>query len=170
MWNILKRILRNKRYRDLSTGFHRVCASLGSYTRELFCEKQIANMIKTFSQVALLLGEKGEVENNSPSLSSWFLFLLSLNILDILVTNPAYEANPFTLYLWGKIGIFLSATIKIGLVLSFGLLYVLTKKFAKPTEWSFAKNIFRGMLVFLVAFYIFVVSWNLVLLALLPFR
>jgi hypothetical protein len=96
--------------------------------------------------------------------------LLSLNILDILVTNPAYEANPFTLYLWGKIGIFLSATIKIGLVLSFGLLYASAKKFAKPTEWSFARNIFRGILAVLVAFYIFVVSWNLVLLVLFPFR
>jgi hypothetical protein len=43
------------------------------------------------------------------SIGKWFLTSLWLNILDILVTTPAYEANPFTLYLWGRIGIFLSA-------------------------------------------------------------
>ena len=115
-------------------------------------------------------GEKGEVKRNSRSLSSWFLFLLYLNIFDILVTNLAYEANPLTLYLWGEIGIFLSATIKIGLVLFFGVLYASAKKIAKPTEWPFTKQIFRGMLIVLLAFYIFVVTWNLILLVLSPFR
>ena len=114
----------------------------------------------------MLFGEKGEVKSSSKSLSSWFLFLLYLNIFDILVTNPAYEANPLTLYLWGEIGIFLSATIKVGLVLVFGVLYVSAKKFAKPTEWPFAREIFRGLLVLLLVFYIFVVTWNLVLLVL----
>lgn len=110
------------------------------------------------------------MERKSPLLPSWFLFLLLLNICDILVTNPAYEANPFTLYFWGEIGIFLSATIKIGLVLFFGVLYASAKKFAKPTEWPFARKLFRGMLVALVAFYIFVVTWNLILLVFSPFR
>jgi len=112
----------------------------------------------------VLLGEKGEVKRTSLSLPWWFLFLLYLNIFDILVTNPAYEANPLTLYLWGEIGIFLSATIKIGLVLFFGVLYASAKKFAKPTEWPFARELFQKMLVVLVAFYIFVVTWNLILL------
>ena len=90
--------------------------------------------------------------------------MLCLNVFDILVTNPAYEANPLTLFLWGEIGILLSAAIKIGLVLFFGGLYVSAKKFAKPTEWPFARELFRKMLVVLVAFYIFVVAWNLILL------
>jgi len=120
--------------------------------------------------VVSLLGEKGEVERISRSSSSWFLFLLYLNVFDILVTNPAYEANPLTLYLWGEIGIFLSATIKIGLVLFFGVLYVSAKKIAKPTEWPFTKQIFRGMLLVLLVFYIFVVAWNLILLFLSFFR
>jgi len=98
------------------------------------------------------------------SLQWWFLFLLYLNIFDILVTNPAYEANPLTLYLWGEIGIFLSGIFKIGLVLLFGGLYVSAKRLAKQTEWPFARELFRKMLVLLVAFYIFVVTWNLVLL------
>jgi len=51
------------------------------------------------------------MEWKSSSLASWLLFLLLLNILDILLTNPAYEANPFTLYFWGQIGIFLSSWI-----------------------------------------------------------
>lgn len=100
---------------------------------------------------------------------SWFLSLLLLNILDILVTNPAHEANPLTLYFWGEIGMFLSATIKIGLVLFFGVLYTSAKKFAKPTEWPFTRKIFQGILVALVAFYIFVVAWNVVLLVFSPF-
>lgn len=83
--------------------------------------------------------------------------------MDILVTNPAYESNPFTLYLWGNMGIFLSAGIKIGQVLFFGVLCALTKKVAKPTEWSFARKLLQGILVFLVAFYTFVVAWNIIL-------
>jgi len=94
--------------------------------------------------------------------------LLWLNILDILVTNPAHESNPFTLYMWGKVGIFLSAWVKIGLVLLFGVLCALIKKVAKPTEWAFADRLLRGILVALVAFYIFVVAWNMVLYVSFP--
>ncbi len=97
------------------------------------------------------------------SLTPWFLFLLCLNILDILVTNPAYESNPFTLHMWGEIGIFLSAWIKIGQVLFFGVLCALTKKVAKPTEWLFARKLLQGTLFVLVAFYLFVVAWNIIL-------
>ncbi len=97
------------------------------------------------------------------SLTSWFLFLLLLNVLDIFVTNPAYESNPFTLYIWGHVGIFLSAWIKIGLVLFFGILCVSAKKVAKPTEWAFARKALLGILIVLVAFYIFVVTWNAIL-------
>lgn len=112
----------------------------------------------------VLLVEKGEVKRNSLSIQWWFLFLLYLNIFDILVTNPKYEANPLTLYIWGEIGILFSATIKIGLVLFFGVLYVSAKKIARPTEWPFAREMFRKILVVLVAFYIFVATWNLILL------
>ena len=94
------------------------------------------------------------------SVGKWFLTLLSLNILDILVTTPAYEANPFTLYLWGKIGIFLSAWVKIGLVLLLGVLIVCTKKIATPVEWALSRKLLRGILLMLVAFYVFVVVWN----------
>lgn len=97
------------------------------------------------------------------SLAPWFLFLLFLNIFDIFVTNPVYESNPFTLYIWGHIGIFLSAWIKIGLVLFFGVLCASAKKVAKPDEWVFARKILLGILVILVAFYIFVVTWNTIL-------
>jgi len=45
-------------------------------------------------------------------------------------------------------------------------LYASAKKIAKPTEWPFTKQIFRGMLGVLLAFYIFVVAWNLILLVL----
>jgi hypothetical protein len=93
-----------------------------------------------------------------------------LNILDILVTNPAHEANPLTLYFWGEIGILLSATIKIGLVIFFGVLYISAKIFVKPSEWPFTRKIFQGILVALVAFYIFVVLWNLILLVFSPFK
>lgn len=102
------------------------------------------------------------------SLSPWFLFLLWLNILDILVTNPSFEANPFTLYLWGKLGMVLSAWIKIGQVLLFGFLCVLTRKVTRPTEWRFAKKLLLGTLMVLVAFYIFVVVWNTILYFSLP--
>lgn len=104
------------------------------------------------------------------SLTPWFLFLLLLNILDILVTNPAYEANPLTLYMWGRLGIFLSAWIKIGQVLSFGALCALTRKVAKPAEWPFARKLLLGTLVVLVAFYMFVVTWNLILYISFPLR
>jgi len=108
------------------------------------------------------------VEWKLSSLASWFLFLLWLNILDILVTNPAYESNPFALYMWANMGIFLSASIKIGQVLFFGVLCLLIKKVAKPTEWPFARKLLLGTLFVLVAFYIFVVAWNTILYILLP--
>ncbi len=97
------------------------------------------------------------------SLTPWFLFLFWLNILDILVTNPAYESNPVTLYMWGKLGIFLSAWIKIGLVLFFGVLCALASKVAKPDEWLLARKLLLGILIALVAFYMFVVTWNMLL-------
>jgi len=103
------------------------------------------------------------VERKLSSLTSWFLFLLLLNVLDVLVTNPAYESNPFTLYVWGQIGVFLSAWIKIGLVLFFGILCASAKKLAKPVEWAFASKVLLGILIVLVAFYIFVVTWNAIL-------
>ncbi|MCW3987762.1 MAG: hypothetical protein NWE87_05550 [Candidatus Bathyarchaeota archaeon] len=102
------------------------------------------------------------------SLTPWFLFLLLLNALDVLVTNPAYESNPFTLYIWGQIGIFLSAWIKIGLVLFFGVLCASAKKIAKPAEWVFARKALLGILFVLVAFYIFVVTWNVILFVSFP--
>jgi hypothetical protein len=94
------------------------------------------------------------------SIGKWFLTLLWLNILDILVTTPAYEANPFTLYLWGRIGIFLSAWVKIGLVLFLGALIGCAKKVATPAEWAFSRKLLRGILFVLIAFYVFVVLWN----------
>jgi len=103
------------------------------------------------------------VKWKSSSLTPWFLFLLLLNIFDVLVTNPTYESNPFILYIWGQIGIFLSVWIKIGLVLFFGVLCASAKKVAKPAEWPFARKILLGTLIVLVAFYIFVVTWNLIL-------
>lgn len=102
------------------------------------------------------------------SLTPWFLFLLFLNIFDIFVTNPVYESNPFTLYIWGHIGIFLSAWIKIGLVLFFGVLCVSAKKAAKPNEWPFARKLLLETLIVLVAFYIFVVTWNVILFVSFP--
>ena len=94
------------------------------------------------------------------SLGPWFTSLLLLNVMDILATNPRFESNPFTLYLWGQLGIFFSAWLKIGLVLLFGVLCVLAKRATEPTEWVFASRIFLGLLIILVAFYSFVVSWN----------
>jgi hypothetical protein len=108
------------------------------------------------------------VERKLSSLTSWFLFLLSLNVLDVLITNPAYESNPFTLYIWGQIGIFLSAWIKIGLVLFFGILCASVKKLAKPVEWVFARKVLLGILIVLVAFYTFVVTWNVILFVSFP--
>ena len=108
------------------------------------------------------------MERKLSSLTSWFLFLLLLNVLDVLVTNPAYESNPFTLYIWGQIGVFLSAWIKIGLVLFFGALCASAKKVAKPAEWVFARKALLGILIVLVAFYIFVVTWNAILFVSFP--
>ncbi len=108
------------------------------------------------------------MEQKLSSLTPWFLFLLLLNVLDVLVTNPAYESNPFILYIWGRIGIFLSAWIKIGLVLFFGALCVFAKKIAKPDEWVFARKALLGILIVLVAFYIFVVTWNVILFVSFP--
>lgn len=100
------------------------------------------------------------MKSSPSSLASSFLLLLWLNILDILLTNPACEANPFTLYVWGKVGVLLSAWIKIGLVLLFGVLIVLTKKSATPSEWAFSSMLFQAILILLGAFYSFVVIWN----------
>lgn len=112
--------------------------------------------------------EKGEVKWKPSSLSPWFLFLLCLNILDILVTNPSFEANPFTLYMWGKLGIVLSAWIKIGQVLVFGFVCVLAKKITKPMDWRLIKKLLLGTLVVLVTFYVVVVVWNTLLYFSLP--
>jgi hypothetical protein len=95
------------------------------------------------------------------SLRPWFTSLLLLNVMDILATNPGFESNPLTLYLWGQVGIFFSAWLKVGLVLLFGVLYILAKRVTKPTEWAFTRKIFSGLLVLLVTFYSFVVSWNI---------
>ncbi|MFQ5999541.1 MAG: hypothetical protein ACE5J6_02060 [Candidatus Bathyarchaeia archaeon] len=95
------------------------------------------------------------------SIKVWFTTLLLLNILDIATTTPLYESNPVTLYLWGQIGIFLAAWIKIGLVLLFGILCVVAKKVAAPHEWEFTSQVFRAILILLVAYYAFVVTVNL---------
>ncbi len=95
------------------------------------------------------------------SIKVWFTTLLLLNILDIATTMPLYESNPVTLYLWGQIGIFLSAWVKIGLVLLFGILCVVAKKVAAPHEWKFTSKVFGALLVLLVAYYVFVVTVNL---------
>jgi hypothetical protein len=97
-------------------------------------------------------------------MTSWFLLVLSLNIFDILLTNPAYEINPVTLYLWGTLGILLSAGIKMGLVLVLGGLIVLIKKVAKPAEWIVSSKLLHMILMALAAFYAFVVVTNLLLL------
>ena len=76
----------------------------------------------------------------------WFLLLLLLNIIDILITNPVLEINPFTLFLWGRLGILLSAIVKIGLVLLFGGLCIISKKVAKPAEWHFIEKILKTIL------------------------
>jgi len=97
-----------------------------------------------------------------PSLGIWFLLLLSLNVFDIFTTVPAYEVNPITLHAWERLGFFLAAWFKIGLVLFFGLLCVVARKVANPNDWKFAKKLFLGLLKVLVAFYVFVVLINLV--------
>jgi len=95
------------------------------------------------------------------SIKLWFTTLFLLNILDIATTTPLYEANPATLYLWGQIGIFLSAWVKLGLVLLFGALCVVAKKVVAPHEWKFTRQVFKAMLIVLVAYYAFVVAVNL---------
>jgi len=87
-----------------------------------------------------------------------------LNILDIVTTTPLYEVNPVTLYLWGQIGIFLSAWVKIGLVLFFGILCAVAKKVVAPHEWKFTRQVFKVMLIILVAYYTFVVIMNFVVI------
>jgi hypothetical protein len=94
------------------------------------------------------------------------LVLLSLNFLDILTTNPSYESNPFALLIWAQMGILLSAWIKIGQVLLLEALCACAKKIAKPTEWVLPQKILLGILIVLVAFYTFVVTWNLCVLTL----
>ena len=95
------------------------------------------------------------------SLRLWLILLLSLNISDVLTTVPMFEANPVTLYMWGKIGLFAAACLKIGLVFIFGALCLLTRKLANQGEWEFARRVLLWLLKFLVAFYIFVVAVNL---------
>ena len=107
------------------------------------------------------------MQRHLTSLKRWFVILFWLNLMDILVTNPTYEANPFTLYLWGKIGFFLSAWLKIGLVLIFGALCICVKRIAKPNEWEFSSKLLGGVLIVLVIFYLFVVTWNSILSAIL---
>jgi len=89
--------------------------------------------------------------------------LFILVALDIISTNPAIEGNPLTLYLWSQFGIFFSAGIKLGEVLLFGVLCFSAKKIAKPNEWIIAKKILFGLIRMLVAFYTFVVTWNVTL-------
>lgn len=98
---------------------------------------------------------------NLLSLKVWFLSLFMLNILDVVTTIPNYELNPVTLYIWDKIGFFLAAWVKIGLVVLFGVLCLAIKKVATPDEWHFAGRLLRAILTILVAFYIFIVAINL---------
>lgn len=97
----------------------------------------------------------------SSSLLGWFSALFLFNVLDIATTTRIYESNPVTLYLWGQIGIFLSAWVKIGLVMLFGILCLAAKKVATTQEWDFARKVFHGILIVLVVYYAFVVSINL---------
>ncbi len=105
-----------------------------------------------------------------PSLLGWFLALLLFNVLDIATTMPMYESNPVTLYLWGRIGIFFSAWVKIGLVLLFGTLFYVAEKVATPEEWEFTEKVFHGVLIILVVYYAFVVAINLRLILLSALR
>jgi hypothetical protein len=103
------------------------------------------------------------LEYKSGSLVALFLSLLSLNILDISFTNPIREGNPLTLLSWAKMGILPSACLKLGLVLLFGIVCVVMRKVANLTEWTTAGRLLRGILITLVAFYSFVVTWNIIL-------
>jgi len=120
-------------------------------------------IIHKYPQAGSIYRGRGELEKTSGSLVPWFLLLLSLNILDISFTNPLREANPITLLSWATMGVSLSACIKVGLVMFFGILCVLTKKAANPTDWHVADKLLRGILIALVAFYLFVVAWNMIL-------
>jgi hypothetical protein len=115
-------------------------------------------------EAAYLYWEKGLVKPTLVSMASWFLLVLGLNILDVLLTKPAYEINPVTLYLWGALGILLSAGIKMTLVLVLGVLIVLIKKVATPAEWTVSSKLLHMILMALAAFYVFVVVTNLLLL------
>jgi len=95
------------------------------------------------------------------SLKVWFLSLFILNILDIITTNPNCELNPVTLYIWGRIGFFLAAWVKMVLIVLFGVLCLAIKKVATPDEWQFSRRLLGATLIILVAFYTFVVSINL---------
>ena len=95
------------------------------------------------------------------SLLGWFLALLLLNLADIATTIPVFESNPVTLYLWGRIGVFLSAWVKMGLVGVLGALCLAANNVATPQEWESARKIFLGMMIILVAYYGFVVAVNL---------
>jgi len=95
------------------------------------------------------------------SLKVWFSSLLMLNILDVVTTIPNRELNPIALYIWDKMGFFLAAWVKIGLVVFFGVLCLAVKKVATPDEWHFARRLLRVILTILVVFYIFVVAINL---------
>ena len=103
------------------------------------------------------------------SIGKWLLMLFCLNVFDILITTPAYEANPVTLYIWGRIGIFFSAWLKIGLVLLLGGLCQITRIVATPTDWVLSRNLLRGILIVLVAFYIFLAAWNTIIFGLANF-
>ena len=96
------------------------------------------------------------------SIKVWFTTLFLLNVLDIATTMPMYESNPVTLFLWGQIGIFLAAWFKICLVLLFGILCIVAKKVINPHEWEFTSQVFRALLIILVAYYAFVVTVNLI--------
>lgn len=98
------------------------------------------------------------------SLAVWFVSLLLLNILDIATTRPVYESNPVTLFLWGRIGIFLAAWVKLGLVALFGILCLVAKRVTNSGDWRLTSQILRGILGILVAFYAFVVINNSIIL------
>jgi len=100
------------------------------------------------------------------SIKVWFVALFLLNVLDIATTTPMYESNPVTLLLWGQIGIFLAAWFKIGLVLLFGILCEVAKKVTNPHEWEFTSQVFRAILIILVAYYAFIVTVNLAVMVL----
>jgi hypothetical protein len=111
---------------------------------------------------------KGDVTKKASSLTCWLIFLLLLNIIDILVTNPVYEVNPITRYIWREVGYFPAAGIKVGQVVLLGILVASAKKFATPSEWLYVRRLFRGMVILLVTFYIFVVAWNSILFIAFP--